>query len=124
MSVRSFPVREVGRVVRTRRRSESDSEIILSEEFRKSRQSRMLCHSRRILSRGPPRGFNFRLYRLWSREAIRRIFRYCFHLVNSSRDRDESWRYSRTLLSIASTVTSFRPLLPPERVSTSDASRQ
>src|ERR1019366_1434279 len=24
-----------------------------------------------------------RLYRLWSREAIRRIFRYCFHLVNS-----------------------------------------
>jgi hypothetical protein len=44
----------------------------------------MLCHSRRVLSRGHPRGFTARLYRLWSREAIRRIFRYCFHLVNSS----------------------------------------
>jgi len=36
------------------------------------------------LSRGHPRGlYTARLYRLWSREAIRRIFRYCFHLVNS-----------------------------------------
>jgi hypothetical protein len=43
----------------------------------------MLCHSRRVLSRGRPRGLTAHLYRLWSREAIRRIFRYCFHLVNS-----------------------------------------
>src|SRR5271170_2405057 len=60
----------------------------------------MLCHSRRTLSRGHPRGLVARLYRLWSREAIRRIFRYCFHLVNSSPNADESWRYSRFFLSL------------------------
>jgi hypothetical protein len=86
----------------------NDSEMIFTGEFGKSRQSLMLCHSRRGLSRGHPRGlYTARLYRLWSREAIRRIFRYCFHLVNSSPNADESWRYSR-FFSIASTITSFR----------------
>src|SRR5271165_2806276 len=82
----------------------------------------MLCHSRRLLSRGHPRGLVARLYRLWSREAIRRIFRYCFHLVNSRRCRHESWRYSRISFSMASTVTSFRQLLRPVRASSRDAS--
>ena len=40
------------------RRCENDSEIIITGEFRKSRQSRMLCHLRRVLSRGHPRGFS------------------------------------------------------------------
>jgi hypothetical protein len=65
------------------------------------------------LSRGHPRGLVAHLYRLWSREAIRRIFRYCFHLVNSRRRRHESWRYSQISFSIASPVTSFRQLFPP-----------
>jgi hypothetical protein len=52
------------------------------------------------------------------REAI---FRYCFHLVNSWRDAVMSPGATRSLFSIASTVTSFKSLFPPPRASSSSA---
>jgi hypothetical protein len=39
--------------------------------------------TRGAFCRAVTRAVFVRLYRPWSREAIRRIFRYCFHLVNS-----------------------------------------
>ncbi len=87
-------------------RAHGRSEIVVAGEFRKSRQSRMLCHARRILSRGHPRGLLASIDCGAGKPSADHL-RFCFHLVNSSlKSSHESWRYSRSLFSIASTVTS------------------
>jgi hypothetical protein len=60
----------------------NDSELICAGEFRIRQSWDALPLKAYFVARSLARFV--RLYRLWSREAIRRIFRYCFHLVNSS----------------------------------------
>ena len=90
------------------RRCENDSEINLSGEFRKSRQSRMLCHLRRVLSRGHPRGFLLASIDCGAGKPSAESFDTASTSSTHRAIRDESWRYSHSIFSIASPVTSLR----------------
>src|ERR1700683_1572733 len=97
----------------------NDSELICAGEFRIRQSWDALPLKAYFVARSLARFV--RLYRLWSREAIRRIFRYCFHLVNSSPAKAMSPGATLVLFSIAPTVTSLRRLFSLGRASSSDA---